>query len=140
LSAYSYNLIIADDTTHAVVSFDPTLLPDNAQANGSGVVCSGCAMNLSNDGFQNSENLGFSFLSGPLGFNPSDDDTYTITLSALPIGETASDPKRFNQPHSPGSNARARINRTTRNRAYRRRRPRTTEVPLLLVVIEPHVF
>ena len=99
LSDYTYDITITNDTTHAVVSFDPTLLPDNAQANSSGVVCNGnlngtgvCAMNLSNDGFQNSENLGFTGLAGPLSFNPDAADKYTITLSAIPVSGSATDP------------------------------------------------
>ncbi len=92
LGAYTYNLIIANDTTNAVVSFNPTLLPDNGQANGSGIVCSGCAMQPGDDGFQNAENLGFAFLATPLSFNPNAADTYTITLSALPTSGDAIDP------------------------------------------------
>lgn len=90
LSAYTYSLGIEDDTTHTSYSFDPTLLPDNAQHGAFG--CSGCAINLGNNGFQNSENLGFSFLATPLSFNPSAPDTYTITLSANPVSGTNTDP------------------------------------------------
>jgi hypothetical protein len=79
LSEYTYNLSITDDTTHAVVSYDPSAIPnDNA---------------TSGNGFQNSENLGFTGLVGPLSFNPDAADTYTITLSANPPpGSSLTDP------------------------------------------------
>lgn len=94
LSAYSYSIIVSDDTTGGVAFFNPTSLPDNAQVNSAGtVVCTGCATNLSNSGFQNSENLDFSFIASQLGgFNASAADLYTITLSAVPTSGNASDP------------------------------------------------
>jgi hypothetical protein len=91
LSDYTYTVSITDDATDAVVAFNPTLLPDNGQTNGS-TTCSGCTMNMANDGFQNAENLGFAGLAGPLSFNPNAAHEYTITLSALPIGANAVDP------------------------------------------------
>jgi len=47
------------------VSFDPSILDNN----------------LSGNGYQNSENLKFGFLGGPLGFNPNANDTYKIDFS-----------------------------------------------------------
>lgn len=96
LSTYSYDINILDVTTGQHVDFDPTLLPDNGQSSGSTVVCNGnpsCAYNGANTGFQNAENLGFSFLSTPFGgFNPNAADTYQITLSATPgSGSVVSD-------------------------------------------------
>jgi len=90
LSEYTYNITIHDVTTGQSASFDPTLLPDNGQANGNTVVCNGCVYNSANDGMQNAENLGFTFLSSQFvatssasaGFNPNAADTYQITLSA----------------------------------------------------------
>jgi len=92
LSAYTYNISITNDTTSAVTSFNPTVLPDNGQADISGVVCNGCAMQSGDDGFQNAENLGFTGLVGPLSFNADAADTYTITLSAIPTSGSATDP------------------------------------------------
>lgn len=91
LSDFTYTITITDDTTSETATFDPTLLPDNGQANGSGVVCHGtpsspCPYNGANDGMQNAENLGFSFLSTQLGgFNPNAADKYTISLTAAPV-------------------------------------------------------
>jgi hypothetical protein len=86
LSEYTYNITIHDVTTGKSATFDPTALPDNGQANGANVFCSGCAYVATNDGFQNAENLGFSFLSTQLGgFNPNAADTYQITLSATSV-------------------------------------------------------
>lgn len=94
LSAYTYNIGIVNDTTGATYSFNPILLPDNAQVGAD--ACSnnhiGCAYNGANSGMQNAENLGFSFLSGPLGFDPNAADNYTITLSALPVNGSNVDP------------------------------------------------
>lgn len=90
LSAYTYSLVVENDNTHTSYSFNPTLLPDNAQVGS--FACSACAFNSANNGFQNSENLGFSFLAGPLGFSASAPDTYTITLSADPVNGINTDP------------------------------------------------
>lgn len=90
LSAYTYTIGIVNDNTLASYAFDPTLLPDNAQQGASG--CHSCATNLNNNGFQNSENLGFSFLATPLAFNASARDTYTITLAANPLNGINTDP------------------------------------------------
>lgn len=79
LSYYTYNITITNDTTSATVSFNPSLIPDNATSG--------------DDGLQNAENLGFAGLAGPLSFNPDVADTYTITLSALPAsGDAMADP------------------------------------------------
>lgn len=90
LSAYTYTISITNDNTFATTAFNPTLLPDNAQVGGA--ACNACAFNSTNDGFQNSENLGFGFLATPLSFNPSAADKYTIALSALPVKGTNTDP------------------------------------------------
>jgi hypothetical protein len=89
LLAYTYGLTITDVTKSKSVSFNPALVPDNAQANGSATCnatsskpCTGFTY-ATDDGFQNSENLGFSFFSTPLGFDPNAADTYSITLSAV---------------------------------------------------------
>ncbi len=94
LSDYTYSLSIENDTTSAVIAFSPTLLPDNAQVGTDACASNsaGCAYNGANSGMQNAENLGFSFLSVPLAFNPSAADTYTITLSANPLSGTNTDP------------------------------------------------
>lgn len=94
LSAYTYSLSITNDNTLASYAFDPTLLPDNAQVGADACAnnATGCAMNLANDGFQNSENLGFSFLATPLAFNASAPDEYTITLAANPKSGVNTDP------------------------------------------------
>jgi hypothetical protein len=93
LSAYQYSITVTDDTTFTSTTFNPTLLPDNGQANSSGIVCNGCAMQSGDDGFQNAENLGFAFLGGgPLAFNPDAADFYSITLRALPTSGSATDP------------------------------------------------
>jgi hypothetical protein len=87
LSAYSYLITVTDTTTAKSFTFDPTTtLPDNGQSSGSTVVCSGCAFDGSNTGFQNAENLGFSFLQVPLGFSASAADDYTVELSAVGAG------------------------------------------------------
>jgi hypothetical protein len=96
LSEFTYTITITDDTTGQKASFDPTTLPDDGQANGSGVVCHGttsspCPYNGANDGMQNAENLGFSFLQSPgvapagFAFNPNASDKYTISLTAAPV-------------------------------------------------------
>jgi len=92
LNFFNYTINITDDTTGQQATFNPTLLPDNGQANSSGVVCHGttsspCPYNGANDGMQNAENLGFSFISSQFagGFNPNAADRYTISLTATPI-------------------------------------------------------
>src|SRR5665213_565624 len=94
LSAYLYNISIVNDTTSASVSFSPTLLPDNAQVGD--FACSdnhtGCAYNGANDGMQNAENVGFSFLGTPLHYDPTAPDTYTVTLSAVDVNGISTDP------------------------------------------------
>jgi hypothetical protein len=82
LSAYTYNIGITNDTTHVPLSGDPTGL-GNAQVGAS--PCAACAYNGANDGMQNAENLGFSFLSVPLNFDSNAADNYTITLTATPV-------------------------------------------------------
>ncbi|HEX5228309.1 MAG TPA: PEP-CTERM sorting domain-containing protein [Bryobacteraceae bacterium] len=92
LGDYTYNLSILDENNGHSASFNPTLLPDNAQYGADACPGSGCAYNPLNSGMQNAENLGFSFLSTPLGFDASSTDTYQITLSANPISGTNTDP------------------------------------------------
>jgi hypothetical protein len=94
LNEYTYSLSIEDDTTNVIIAFSPTLLPDNAQVGAAGCPNNhaGCTYNGANDGMQNAENLGFSFLSGPLLFNPNAADTYTITLAANPVNGLNTDP------------------------------------------------
>ena len=92
LGDYTYNLSILDTNNGHSVSFSPTLLGDNAQYGADACPGAGCAYNPANSGMQNAENLGFSFLSTPLGFSASSTDTYSITLSALPISGTNTDP------------------------------------------------
>ena len=77
LSTYNYELTITDDTTSAAYAFNPSLILDNA---------------TSGNGFQNSENLGFAGLVGPLAFNPDAADEYTIVLSAFPTSGVNNDP------------------------------------------------
>jgi len=109
LSAYTYSLTITDQATAASVSFDPTLLPDNSYWTGGaniGAPAAGAETSTkdldSDDGFQNSENLSFSFLSSALGFNPNSTDPYLITLAATPVSGTvdASVSIEVNQPAS----------------------------------------
>ena len=103
LSAYTYSLTITDQVTAATVSFDPTLLPDNSYWTGGAGGAKTSTKDLSSDdGFQNSENLSFSFLSTPLGFNPNSTDPYLITLAATPVSGTvdASLAIEVNQPAS----------------------------------------
>jgi PEP-CTERM motif len=97
LSAYTYQISIKNLTNGQQISGDPTL-GFNAQSNGSTVACNNCAYSGSNNGFQNAENLGFSFLQSPgvppLGFqfDPNAADTYQITLTAYSQGvEVAAD-------------------------------------------------
>jgi hypothetical protein len=92
LSTYSYSLAITNQATSATVSFDPTLLPDNSYWTGGvniGATAAGAETSTkdlsSDDGFQNSENLSFSFLSSALGFSPTSTDSYLITLAATPV-------------------------------------------------------
>ena len=90
LSDFSYSISVTDDVTHASTSFDPTALPDNGQANSGGVVCHGttsspCPYNGANNGMQNAENLGFSFLATDLAFSNLNAHGYTISLTAKPI-------------------------------------------------------
>ncbi len=85
LSNYLFGMTIADLTTGKSFTFNPTLLPDNAQVDKFGtVLCKpkGCPTNMNNSGFQNAENLGFGFLPG---YNPNSADYYAITLSAIPL-------------------------------------------------------
>jgi hypothetical protein len=85
LSDYTYSLTITDQVTNATVNFDPTLLPDNSYWSGGASGAETSTKSLSTeDGFQNSENLSFSFLSVPLSFNPNSTDPYLITLAADP--------------------------------------------------------
>lgn len=84
LSTYSYLVKVTDNTSGKMLSFDPTLLPDDGQANGSTVVCNGnphCTYSGANTGFQNAENLGF--FPPSFGFSPEGTDSYTITLTAF---------------------------------------------------------
>jgi PEP-CTERM motif len=98
LDAYTYLITITDDQHPALThSFDPdpATLADDAIASSSGT-CNGptkatptvpsvpCAYNPATDnGFQNSENIGFGFLPG---FNVNSSDSYTITLTATGAG------------------------------------------------------
>jgi hypothetical protein len=80
---YNYNLSITDLTTSTNVSFDPSLIPDNAL---NGAI-----------GFQNSESLHFAFLAVPLAYNMNAADVYQITLSVAPkSGLYASDSVTIN--------------------------------------------
>ena len=95
LGDYTYALTITNETTSASESFDPTLLPDNAQYGAAACLNEhdGCAYNSANSGMQNAENLGFSFLATNIGFDPSAPDTYQITLSATSVnGSSNTDP------------------------------------------------
>jgi hypothetical protein len=100
LNAYTYLITITDDEHPALTnSFDPdpVLLTDDAIASSSGT-CNGptgkvnCAYDPATDnGFQNSENIGFGFLPG---FNVNSADSYTITLTATstaPGGDVVTD-------------------------------------------------
>jgi hypothetical protein len=101
LSAYTYSFTITDNTKHTSITGDPDPqnIGDDALAAKSGVICSGSSSDpctgLYNknidDGFQNAENLGFSFLPAGLDFSPSADDNYTITLTATGAGGSATD-------------------------------------------------
>ncbi len=73
LSDYTYSIDITNDTTSATFSFDPTVLPDNAQVGADACTnnSNGCTYNGANDGMQNAENLGFSPLSTLLDFDPN---------------------------------------------------------------------
>lgn len=80
LAAYTYGLTVVNLTTGASTFFNPSLIPDNAHpSNGS-------------FGFQNAENLGFTFLANNLNFDPTAADEYQISLSALPTGGNQVDP------------------------------------------------
>src|SRR5665213_325453 len=91
LSDYNFQIDILNVTTGQHVGGSPTVGP-NAQSNGSVVACNNCAYNKNNNGLQNSENLGFSFLqsagTAPAGFqfDPNAADTYKITLTATGAG------------------------------------------------------
>ena len=87
-----YNLSIVDVNSGKSASFSPTLLPDNAQYGADACPGSGCTYNPLNSGMQNAENLGFSFLQVPLDFSASSTDVYDITLSAVPLSGTNTDP------------------------------------------------
>jgi len=65
-----------------LLSFNPFLIPDNAGWNGSEQSNVNSSTLANNYGIQNSENLMFAFLQGPLGFDPYAHETYRITLSA----------------------------------------------------------
>jgi hypothetical protein len=78
VSDYAYNLTITDLNTLASISFDPSLIPDNA-LNGA-------------TGFQNAESLHFLFLSVPLGYDINAAHTYRIALSGTPNGNFISVP------------------------------------------------
>lgn len=77
-SDYLFNLTILNMNTLASISFDPTLIPDNAL--------------YGSTGFQNAESLHFGFLAGPLGYDINAAHTYRITLSATPLGNFISAP------------------------------------------------
>jgi hypothetical protein len=62
-------LMILNTGNGQTVSLNPLLIGDNATSG--------------NTGAQNSENLSFAFLGGPLGFNPLANDSYVLTLSAV---------------------------------------------------------
>lgn len=81
LSQITPMITVEDVTTGATTSFNPFITtPDNAGFGPSGKNVA--ASNVTTDfGFQNSENLGFVFLSVPLAFNAFALDTYDITLS-----------------------------------------------------------
>jgi hypothetical protein len=87
LNAYIYSMTITDDAHPSITNtFDPSTINGDALANSSGPICNGttqpCTYNgAADDGFQNSENLGFGFLPG---FNINSADEYTITLTATP--------------------------------------------------------
>jgi hypothetical protein len=83
LSDYTYSIDVTNDTTSVSYTFDPTVLPDNAQVGAD--ACAGCAYNGANSGMQNAENLGFFPLSTFLAFSPNAADDYTITLDATPV-------------------------------------------------------
>jgi hypothetical protein len=101
LSAYTYSFTITDTTKNVFITGDPdpAHIGDDALVNSSGTVCNSgttaaCTTpyNPANyDGFQNAENLGFSFLPTGLGFNPNAADDYTITLTATGAGGSATD-------------------------------------------------
>jgi hypothetical protein len=91
LSAYTYSLKITDNTTHATITGNPSPagIGDDALANSAGPICNGTTQSCTGlynpgteDGFQNAENLGFSFLQPTLNFSASAADDYTITLTA----------------------------------------------------------
>jgi hypothetical protein len=86
LSAYTYSVTITNQTTAATYTFGPTtLLPDNSYWTVGTPGHETSTESLSTeDGFQNSENLSFGFLAGPLGFSPTSTDPYLITLAATP--------------------------------------------------------
>jgi hypothetical protein len=82
------SLTIFDQTTNTTVSFNPALVADNAGLHPNGTTVNGSNAQgfavLSDIGFQNSENIGFS------GFNPGANDTYVITMTVdgLSLSET----------------------------------------------------
>jgi hypothetical protein len=78
VSDYGYSLTITDLNTSASISFDPSLIPDNAL--------------FGSTGFQNAESLHFGFLAGPLGYDINAAHTYRITLSGTPLGNFISAP------------------------------------------------
>lgn len=77
-SDYLFNLTILNLNTLASISFDPTLIPDNAL--------------YGSTGFQNAESLHFGFLAVPLGYDINAAHTYRIALSATPNGNFISVP------------------------------------------------
>ena len=58
-----------------VLSFDPGLIPDNTPGGG--------------PLYQNSENLSFAFLGGPINFNPNATGLYTFDLSLLDVNNVS---------------------------------------------------
>lgn len=72
---YSYLLSITNLNTLDSISFDPSLIPDNA-LNGT-------------TGFQNAESLHFAFLGIPLNYDINAAHTYRIGLSAIPKSITS---------------------------------------------------
>ena len=69
LAAITPTLTILNTGNSQSLSFNPLLIPDNA-LNGT-------------TGAQNAENLSFTGLVGPLGFDPLANDSYVLTLSAV---------------------------------------------------------
>ncbi len=80
LSQVTPTITITNLANGLTFSGNPLAIPDNAGYGPSGVNVA--YNNLGTDyGFQNAENLSFSFLQVPLGFDPNQNDTYDISLS-----------------------------------------------------------